>query len=373
MTDVVPRLTRAAFRGLRLLDVPDVLQHLKFQKLRQRYYDLFWNRVAAETGCTIRKWDGWHRLSRHGMSIIARGPELALDAPLTLRLIGDKALTYSLLAEQGFAVPRHIRFRLSNLNAAITFLEEAGRPLVVKPNFGTGGGRGVTTGITTVGALRRAALSASRFDPDLIAETQIEGQSWRLLYLDGRFIDAVRRDPPRVTGDGRSSIAKLIASENIRRLGGNSFSALSPIRSDRECLDYLASQDLSLRSIPAAGETVIVKRAVNENSSAENHALASDVHPATVAACSRLVRNLGIRLAGVDILARDIGKPLGPDNGLVGEINTTPGLHHHDLVATAPQGPSAIARLIEAMFETEAGTIVLPGHRRPAPLLRVAR
>ena len=34
-----------------------------------------------------------------------------------------------------------------------------------------------------------------------------------LLFLDGQFIDAIRRDPPRVTGDGRHSITELVAAE----------------------------------------------------------------------------------------------------------------------------------------------------------------
>ena len=68
---------------------------------------------------------------------------------------------------------------------------------------------------------------AARFDPDLIVEEQIEGQSWRLLFIDGRFLDAVRRDPPRITGDGRHSIAALVAAENAARLTGRAAVDLS--------------------------------------------------------------------------------------------------------------------------------------------------
>jgi D-alanine-D-alanine ligase-like ATP-grasp enzyme len=369
--NVPQTITRTMFRGLRLLDVPDIVQHLKFQDLRRRYYAQFWNSAAAEIGADVRKWDGYTRLTRNGTAVIVQGPDVRLDDHLTLKLMGNKALTYELLAEQALSVPEHVRFRVTNLSAAYELLER-GRPLVVKPNFGTGGGRGVTTGITTRNALTRAAIWAARFDPDLIAEEQIEGQSWRLLFVDGLFLDAVRRDPPRITGDGLRSIRELVKAENGIRLKGQPFTALSPIRLDRECIGYLAAQGLTLSAVPQAGETIVLKRAVNENNASQNHSMAGFVHASTISACARLAQNLGVRLAGIDILARDITKPLTRENGLIGEINTTPGLHHHDLVSERRGGLSVAAMLLDHMFETRSGTVVLPQAARPVAQLRVA-
>ena len=368
------QFTRVLFRSLRLFDVPDMVQHMKFKALRQRYYDLFWARVAAETGATVQKWDaGFTRLTRNGTILVVRGPEVRLDDKLTLDLMGNKAITYELLAEQGLDVPRHVRFSISDMSMALGLLADAGRPLVVKPNFGTGGGRGVITGVSTVTGLRLAAFQAARFDPDLIAEEQIEGQSWRLLFIDGRFLDAVRRDPPRIVGDGSKSIAKLVQIENTARLKARPFTALSPIRIDRECTAYLKAQELTRRSIPEAGQLVILKRAVNENASAQNHALRAHVHPATINTCARLTQNLGVRLAGIDIIARDISLPLTRTNGYIGEVNTTPGLHHHDLVAIKPGGRSIAADLVEHMFETGAGAMTVTSQTKPQPQLRMAK
>lgn len=344
-------IMRAGFQGLRVLDVPGFTADLKFAELRRRYYDQFWFSVAQETGARWRKWSyGYTRLSRNGTDVIVRGPEVRLDDHLTLDLMGNKLLTYELLQEQGFAVPRHVRFSLRNMTPALDLWRDLGRPIVVKPVSGTGGGRGVTTGITDAGSLRMAAFLASRFDLDLMAEEQIEGQSYRLLFLDGRMIDAVRRDPPRLTGDGKRSIARLAAEENRRRLIGQPFTALSPLVIDRDARLYLAAQGLSARSVPAGGEVVVVKRASNQNNASENHVVRHEVHPATAAACARLVTNLGVTLAGIDIIARDIAKPLANGNGLIGEVNTTPGLHHHHLVANPAGGASVGAVLSEYLF-----------------------
>ncbi len=353
-----PLLKRTAFRALRLLDVPGEMARLSFAALRRDYYNLFWINAAKHAGATCDKWGfGYHSISRGGLSAIVRLSDVRLDDHLTLEIMGNKLLTYRLLAEQGLAVPRHARFSFSELGPALSLIGTTGRPIVVKPLSGTGGGNGVTTGVTSRAGLIKAAWLASRFDFDLIAEEQIEGHSYRLLFLDGALLDAVRRDPPRLKGDGKSTIRALIRAENRKRLNERPFRALSPLRVDRDALNYLAAQGLTPRSRLDAGETIIVKRAVNQNTAADNHTVTHQFHPATVAACARLVTNLGVRLAGIDILARDIAKPLAPANGMIGEINTTPGLHHHDLVASGPARPVAAA-LLEHLFQARSGVII---------------
>ena len=371
---LAPLMKRTAFRALRLLDVPGEMARLRFAALRRDYYDLFWVNAAERVGAACEKWDfGYHRISRGGLDVIVRLSDVRLDDHLTLDLMGNKCLTYRLLAGQGLAIPRHARFSFSDLLPALSLIGTTGRPIVVKPVSGTGGGNGVTTGVTSRGDLIRAAWLASRFDPDLMAEEQIEGHSYRLLFLDGALLDAVRRDPPRLLGDGKNTIHALVRAENRKRLRQRPFTALSPLRLDRDALNYLSAQGLTPRSRPGAGETIIVKRAVNQNAAGDNHAVTHLVHPATVAACARLVTNLGVRVAGIDILARDIAKPLTRENGLIGEINTTPGLHHHHLVAGRADGRSVAAALLEHLFQTRSGVVITePRLNRDHHLRKVA-
>jgi len=352
------QITRNLFRGLRLLDVPDVMRHFRFQDLRRAYYADFWQKAAVASGAQCEAWGyGYHRIVKGGKTTIVRQSEVRLDDHLTLDIMGNKVLTYRLMAEQGCRVPQHVRCTVSNLAPAIDLLRRLGRPLVVKPVGGTGGGRGVTTGITSATDLRRAAWFAARYDTDILVEEQIAGHSYRLLYLDGRLIDAVRRDPPRLTGDGRKTIRQLVDAENARRLTGRPFTALSPLRLDRDACNYLASQGLSPSSRPAAGETVVVKRAVNENTAAENHIVRDQVHPATAELGGTLATNLGVRLAGIDVIAHDIALPLTPDNGLIGEINTTPGLHHHQLVSNSNERAPVPETILDYLFELNTGVI----------------
>jgi len=351
-------IQRVFYRAQRLLDVPAVLEQLQFRALRRAFYDGFWLEAAASVGASCEAWDfGYHRIARNGLSTLTRLSDVRLDDHLTLRLMGNKLLTYRLIAEQGLDVPRHVRCARASLNPAHRLMAEIGRPLVIKPVGGTGGGQGVTTGITDAKSLRRAARFASRFNPDLIAEEQIEGASYRLLYLDGRLIDAVRRDPPRVVGDGKSTIRQLMKAETRRRLKERPFTALSPLRLDCDAQNYLRSHGLSPSKVPAAGEIIVVKHAINENSAAENHIVRNEVHPATAALGAKLAQNLGVRLAGVDVLCKSISQPLTRANGLIGEVNTTPGLHHHVLVSNLNSVAGVGAILLNHMFETSSGVI----------------
>jgi len=151
------------------------------------------------------------------MTTIVSLSSVMLDDHLTLNAMGHKALTYDLLVTKGYKVPAHCIYTMTQMHKAEMFLLRQGGSVVAKPASGTGGGRGITTGITTTSQLRQASSYASRFDSTLLVEEHLTGGSYRLLYLDGRFIDAVRRDRPLVTGDGRHTIRQLVRIENQRR------------------------------------------------------------------------------------------------------------------------------------------------------------
>lgn len=360
---------RTLYKALRLLDLPGLADRQRFAGLRRKFHAELWQRAAAQIGASCEGMGfGYQRIRRGGLDIVVRGGELRLDDHLTLEMMGNKALTFQLLAEQGCRVPRHARFSFGTLQPALDLIAACGRPIVVKPLRGGSGGGGVTTGITTPAQLRRAAFSAMAHDPELLAEEQIEGASYRLLYFDGKLIDCIRRDPPKLTGDGRSSLATLARSETRQRLTQLPATAMSPLRLDREAKAYLAAQGLGPRSVVAEGEEVVVKRAINQNSRLQNHIVAN-AHAGTVARCGDLCRKLGVRLAGVDLIARDIALPLTPDNGVIGEINTTPALHHHELVAEDRPSGAIAARLLDMMFAARAGVIVTADE--PATVRRI--
>jgi cyanophycin synthetase len=324
-----------------------------FQALRTRFYAELWSEVGERVGATIDVHPrGFVRLRRAGRTVWVRGPRVPFDDPVTLALAGDKPTSARVLDEAGLPVHVPFEFSLATLDAARARLESGSGPVVVKPAVGGAGGAGVVTGIRNAVDLRRAARWASVWGHELLLEPQVEGHSLRMLYLDGRFIDAVRRDPPQVLGDGATSIARLIEGETAARLEADPVRALSPLDLDLDSRLALAGAGTAPESVPQAGEAIAVKRVVNQNRAAENHRL-SDVHPAVVDLGRRAAQALGVRLAGVDLIAADPTRSPEEAEVVVSEVNTTPGLHHHVLVSRSGDR-DVPAEIIETLLDEES-------------------
>ena len=356
----VARHVSKAWRKIRpYTDISEISRRLKFNRIRSRYFTRMWETAAANIGAASSKTDyGFIEVSRGGLSTFVSQSQVMLDSQLTLRVAGEKGLTYELLERLGAPMPRYVRVRIDRLQPALDFLETQ-KVVVVKPAGGTGGGRGVTTGVVSGEALRLAAKRASRYSEELMVEEQVSGASFRLLYLGGTFIDAVRRDPPSVIGDGRLSVQQLIATANAEREKADPVLALSPLVVDSDCRNWLEETSISLSSRPEKGAVITVKRAVNQNDVRGNINVRAQVHADIVERCGEIAQRMGIELAGVDLMCRDIEKPFTADNCWINEVNTTPGLHHHYLISKPEDGVPVAEVILEYMFANQSGTMRL--------------
>ncbi len=324
-----------------------------FAVIKKQFYQRMWQQAADAIGATMDDvGSGFYRIRRGEQITFVRGSDVMLDNHLLLKMAGNKPLMQKLMAERGYPVLPCRVFERSDLGPARRFLAEADGPCVVKPAECGAAGKGITTGIETVAELRKAAHWAGQFERRLLIERQVAGHSYRLLYLRGECIDAIRRDPPEVTGDGRRPIRALIELENRARLSAkDDVLALHPIVPDPDLRMTLHRQGLSLKSVPAAGQKVIVKTVVNQNSRRQNHRVFEDVHPEIIQLGHELTRWLNIELAGIDIITTDITRPLEETGGIINEVNTTPGLHHHYLISD-PQKRIPVAEIIlKHLFE----------------------
>jgi D-alanine-D-alanine ligase-like ATP-grasp enzyme len=328
------------------------------------FYENTWREAAEELGGT------WTRLSSDMSQITVNGSRTRvvhnvseIDNPVTLAILHDKPLTHRLLSAENLPVPRHASFTLKNLGPAVTFLKAAGRNCVVKPAGGTGGGRGVTTGIQTVSHLARASAAAAVYADELLIEEQIAGDNYRLLYLDGKMIDSFIRRLPRVVADGKSSVAALVQQVNEERLRNKSGVSQVLLSVDLDMRRTLAGQGLSLRSVPEKGRVVTLKTVVNENSGADNTTATDMLCRSIVEDGERAVRALCVRFAGIDIVTTDPSVPLAQSGGVILEVNGTPNLYYHYKKADGcfPVAVHLLRRLLPETPETP------PATRSPRP------
>ena len=251
-----------------------------------------------------------------------------LDDAVTLRYALQKSLVQERLVSSGLPVPEHLEFEASNLVAAVEFLERGPVPCVIKP-VGDSGGSGVSCGVRTRANLMRARVRAWRLDERLLIERQVAGDNYRILFLDGVLLDVIRRRPPRVTGDGHSTIERLIEAENARRLQRQHEAHFWRLDIDLDCIFTLEAAGLHLASVLPAGQPIAVKTVVNRNTVEDNETVREPIADALVAEARAAAELTGLRLAGVDVVTCDLSTPLAQSGGVILEVNGTPGLNYH--------------------------------------------
>ena len=296
-------------------------------------YRAIWEAAAEELGAeVIDRSQGFLEIRKNGIATRVRLQVTMLDDFLTLQLAANRLVVHRMLSSAGLPVPAHEYFTAGDLRPALAFLERQASPCVVKPN-GSGGGKGITSRVERPQDLVRAGLHASRVASRMVIERQALGDSHRFLLLDGQLVDVVRYLPPRLTGDGRSTVRQLIAAENRRRLEARGFARRPLLKADLDCVLTLRQSGLTLSSVPAAGATVQVKTVTNQNRLEDNQTVREPISAEVVDTVTRAASLVGLRLAGVDVVTADLSKPLAETGGVIIEVNGTPGLDHHYLVA----------------------------------------
>ena len=304
----------------------------ELQSWRRGIYRRIWAEGAAEVGAELDELgDGFLELSAGGRRTRVREELVALDDPVAIELSFDKSLVHRLLGREGLPVPEHVEIDATSPDGASAFVGR-GR-CVVKPASGTGVGAGVTACVERPDELRRAIAAASLYGDRVLLERHVEGDVYRLLVLDGELLDTIRKRPPHLVGDGRSTVLELIETENRRRLDARGEAGLWLLRIDPDALLTLRRAGLDPRSVVPEGATIQIKSVTNQNRLEDNTTVREPPAPELVAEAAAAAAAVGLRLAGVDLVTRSLERSLAETGGVVLEVNCTPGLHHHYLVA----------------------------------------
>ena len=263
-------------------------------------------------------------------------------------IVQDKELTKQLLDAVGVPVPkgRPVKSAEDAWEAA----QEIGVPVVIKPQDGNQG-RGVACNLNTREQVLAAYAAAIEEGDEIICEKFAHGSDYRLLVIGYKLVAASRREPPQVTGDGRHTITQLVAEANKDpRRGEDHATSLSKLRLDEIAKGVLAEQGLTVDSIPAAGQVVLMRRNANLSTGGSATDVTDLVHPEVAARVIDGVRMVGLDIAGVDVVCQDISRPLEQQGGIIVEINAAPGLRMH-LEPSSGKGRPVGEAIVGTMFE----------------------
>lgn len=262
----------------------------------------------------------------------------------------DKDLTKSLLQSCGVPVPEGRM--VDSAEDAWDAAEDIGVPVVVKPYDGNHG-RGVFTNLMTREEVETAYAVAIEEGNGVIVERFVSGNEHRLLVVGGRLAAAAMGETASVVGDGNSTIEELIESQinSDPRRGNTEEHPLNCVRLDSAARLELKRQGYADGSaVPPAGRSVLIQR--NGNVAFD---VTDRVHPSVAAHASLAARVVGLDIAGVDLVAEDISRPLDEQRGAIVEVNAGPGLLMH--IRPAQGEPRPVGRaIVDHLFSDKDGT-----------------
>ena len=263
-------------------------------------------------------------------------------------IASDKDLTKSLLKSCGVPIPDGQV--VNSPEEAWEAAEDIGLPVVVKPSDGNHG-RGVTLDLRKKEDIEAAYHVAYPEGSDVMVERFILGDEHRLLVVGGKLVAAARGEVVSITGNGRSTVKELIDTQlnSDPRRGYEEEYPLEIIdlATDTKVQLELKRQDLGADSVPVAGRQIVVQR--NGNVAVD---CTDDVHPEVAYIAQLAAKVVGLDIAGIDMVAQDISRPLHEQGGAIVEVNAGPGLLMHLKPAEGAPRPVGQA-IVEHLFPAE--------------------
>jgi cyanophycin synthetase len=246
---------------------------------------------------------------------------------IAVEIAQDKDDTRRVLESVGLPVPMgHTATRPEQARALAA---EIGYPVLLKP-LDANHGRGISGRLNDETALERAWPIVREYGPKVVVERFIEGRDHRVLVVNGQVVAVSERIPARVAGDGTTSVRELILEANRNPLRGRGHTrALTRLPLDNLTEEFLATTGRTLDSIPASGEWVTLRATANLSTGGTSVDRTDQIHPDNITACQMAAGIVGLDIAGIDILTRDISIPFRENGAVIVEVNASPGLRMH--------------------------------------------
>lgn len=227
--------------------------------------------------------------------------------------------------------------------------QDIGLPVVVKPYDGNHA-RGVFTNLSSQIEIEKSFEDALNEGSGVMVERFIPGNEHRLLVVGKKVVAAAKGESAWAKGDGLRSIRQLIEEEinTDPRRGDAEILPLSPVVFDKKLELELARQKLTLDSVPEKDQDVLVQGSGNMAFEVTHL-----VHPDVAAQAALAARVIGLDIAGIDLVAEDISRPLEEQGGAIVEVNAGPGLIMHLKPAVGEPQPVGAA-IVEHLFPNQA-------------------
>ena len=226
---------------------------------------------------------------------------------------------------------------------------KVGLPVVIKP-LDAHQGKGATININNIDDALRAFETAREYSSRVIIEKYIQGNDYRLLIINNKFVAAARRIPAHVTGNGHSTIHDLIREVNKDpRRGFGHEKVLTEIKVDAMTRRLLDQENYTLDTILPDGKTFYLKTTANLSTGGISEDVTDTVHPTNIFIAERASKFIDLDICGIDVVAPNLTEPINENGGVIIEVNGAPGFRMH-LSPTKGQPRNVAKPVIDMLF-----------------------
>ncbi|MBE9005350.1 cyanophycin synthetase [Fortiea sp. LEGE XX443] len=281
-----------------------------------------------------------HITFKNGNKACFSNSKLNINGFGSAEIAKDKAYSNFFLKHFGYKVTEGKTFfsnklcaKLSserNIDAGFKFAkEELGFPVIVKP-INLSQGKFVAK-VYNKTEYYQVAKKILRITPGFIVERFYLGNDYRIVVIDDEVSAVYQRIPLCVLGDGKSTILELLQRKEQCCIanGRKKIIDFNDFRIKRK----LQRQKLKFDSVIPENKTVYLLDNANLSSGGDGVDVTENIHPDFKKLAINVTKDMGLRLAGLDIIADDITMPM--NNYVIIEVNGSPSLTHYAAIGEA--------------------------------------
>lgn len=239
-------------------------------------------------------------------------------------LAKNKLFTKKLLSDLSFPVAKGDT--IENEQDLSQKFNDFKKPVVMKP-IDSSWGRGVTTNINSLEKAKDAFAKISETYKTMMEE-QVDGRDFRVMVVNNKVVAVLERVQPKVTGDGKNTIRKLIENENKDR-SSKLGSKLKKITIDKGLEEKLKEQNLTLESILEKGKEITVRFNANISSGGTGIDRTDEICEENKQTLIKAAQIAGMPTVGIDVLSKNISVPMGKNGAKIIELNSWPDIEIH--------------------------------------------
>lgn len=270
-----------------------------------------------------------HITFKNGKTTFFRSTQFNLNGFGAAEIAKDKGCSSFFLRNFGYRVPEGKTFfndglcqkisTLRNIDNGFDYAQFLGFPVIVKPlNLSQGT---LVTKVYNKREYYQVAKKIFQLTSGLIVERFHGGNDYRIVVLDNEVLITYQRIPLCIVGNGKATIWELLQKKQFYlNQTGRRVIDLEDFRIQKK----LKRQKLSFDTVLAKGKIVYVLDNANLSSGGEAVDLTEKIHPDFQELAINITKDMGLRLAGVDIITSDITQPM--EDYILIEVNGSPGL-----------------------------------------------